>query len=74
MTHQAKPIEQNLDYFAEQAGIDIRHIEKHVDEDFKKHLNTFAGLIVQEYVNQFLAAMAAKMGETHDDITLGITE
>ena len=36
--------------FAEKAGIDIRHIEKHADELFGETLNEFTRLVVNECI------------------------
>ena len=38
--------------FTLEAGIDIRHIEKHADEEFGVQLATFAELIVKECVTK----------------------
>ena len=40
-------ISENIDYFADAAEIDIRHIEKHADEDFGRHLEQYTSLVVK---------------------------
>lgn len=47
----------------EVSGIDVRHIEKHADEDFRQRLEEFAELIVRE------CAAVAEYYATHEHWT-----
>ena len=39
---------KRINQLAKQANIDVRHIEKHADEEFEEQLEKFAELIIRE--------------------------
>jgi hypothetical protein len=56
---------ERIKELAKQASIDVRHIEKHADEEFSDQLEKFAELIVKECAATALALQQWPASEPH---------
>lgn len=64
---------EHIEELIEQADIDIRHIEKHADEEFSDRLEKFAKLIVQQCCKVVDAGKYPGVNQVPAEVALDMT-